>query len=153
MRVVLPIRDDRISPVLDEARRCVLVDLDAQPPVRRTIELVPAGPRARAADLAATGADLLICGVLSRQLELALRSTPMVVRPHVCGQIDEVLAALGADQLDLPAYAMPGCCGRRRRRSRRGGCSGRRRGGRRAQTTESDPNINHPRTDPGLEGD
>jgi predicted Fe-Mo cluster-binding NifX family protein len=116
MRVAIPISDGRISPVFDSARRLVLVDVDNGREVRRTeegLEEPELAPRARR--VAELGADVLICGAISRPLEAMLLSVGVEVVPQTCGQAEDVLRAFVSGQLTEQAFLMPGCCGRRRR--------------------------------------
>jgi len=78
----------------------------------------------RAARLAETGADVLICGAISRPLEMAISAAGIDVILQTCGDVDQVLAAFACGQLNQSAFLMPGCCGGRRRfgqQRRRGG--------------------------------
>ena len=129
MKVAIPYWQGRVSPVLDVAGRLLVVDLEAgREASRQDAQLVAAGPMGRAPELRQAGAEVLICGAISRQLEMALQSVGVAVIPHTCGPVDEVLAAFIGGELDQDAFLMPGCCGRRRRCGAFG--AGRRRGGR-----------------------
>jgi len=100
------------------------VDLEAGREVsREDAQLGAVGPLERARDLRQMGAEVLICGAISRPLELALDSAGVQVIPHICGRVEEVLAAFINGQLDAGGFLMPGCCGRRRQfgAGRRGG--------------------------------
>ena len=115
MRVAIPISDGRISPVFDAARRLVLVDIESGREVRRTTQVVEElelAPRARR--VAELGADVLICGAISRPLEAMLLSADVEVVPQTCGQAEDVLQAFVSGQLTERAFLVPGCCGRRR---------------------------------------
>lgn len=126
MKVAIPYWQGRVSPVLDVATRFLMVDLKAGREVsREDASLVATEPLERARELQRAGAETLICGAVSRQLEMALESAGVSVIPHTCGPVNEVLAAFVSGQLNQDAFLMPGCCGRRRRFA-----SGRRRGGR-----------------------
>ncbi len=130
MKVAIPQWQGRVSPVLDTATRCVVVEMDGGDEVsRREALLSGVSVRARSAEISAFGADLLVCGALSRPLEAALISAGVHFRPHVCGPIEDVLAAVLQGRLDEDIFAMPGCCGQRNR-ARRRGRTGRRRCGR-----------------------
>jgi predicted Fe-Mo cluster-binding NifX family protein len=102
----------------------MLVDIDSGREVRRAekdLEEPALAPRARR--VAELGADVLICGAISRPLEAMLVSAGVEVVPQTCGQAEDVLRAFMSGQLTERAFLMPGCCGRRRRfrggRSRR----------------------------------
>ena len=126
MKVAIPYWQGRVSPVLDVAGKFLLVDLEAGREVsRKDASLFPVGPLERVRELRQIGVQILICGAVSRPLELALDAASVQVIPHTCGQVEEVLAAFVNGQLNEYAFLMPGCCGRRRRFR-----AGRRRGGR-----------------------
>lgn len=121
MKVAIPQWQGRVSPVLDTATRCVVVEMDGADEVsRRDLSLSGVSPRARSMEIAALGADLLVCGALSRPMAAALNAAGVKFRPYVCGPIGDVLAAVQAGRLDEDTFAMPGCCGQRRRSRRRG---------------------------------
>jgi len=126
MKVAIPQWQGRVSPVLDVAERVLVVDLIAGGEVsRRDAALAAGGLLERARQLRQIGAEVLICGAISRPLELALEGAGIQIIPHTCGQVEEVLAAFIRGQLDQEVFLMPGCRGRRRRFR-----AGRRRGGR-----------------------
>jgi predicted Fe-Mo cluster-binding NifX family protein len=116
MRAAIPIAEGRISPVFDAARHLLLVDIENGGEVWRTEQIVEEqelGPRARR--VAEFGADVLICGAISRPLEAMLSSAGVEVIPQTCGPVEDVLKAFISGRLTEQAFVMPGCCGRRRR--------------------------------------
>lgn len=128
MKIAIPYWQGRVSPVLDVAGQLLVVDLEAGREVsRKDASLVAAGPLERARELRQAGAEMLICGAISRQLEVALEAAGVQVIPHICGPVEEVLAAFISGELNQDAFLMPGCCGRRRFGAFG---TGRRRGGR-----------------------
>jgi predicted Fe-Mo cluster-binding NifX family protein len=60
----------------------------------------------RAVDL---GVDLLVCGAISRPLEVLLQERGLRVRAFLAGGLDEMVTACLAGQLDDGRWAMPGC--------------------------------------------
>ena len=125
MKVAVPTWTDRVSPVFDEARQLLVVDISGNTEVDRTtaaIEETEPGPRAK--HVAELGVNVLICGAISTPLEALLVSAGVRVILHVCGPVEEVLQAFALGRLTDQTFLMPGCCGRRRR------FRGRRRGGR-----------------------
>lgn len=130
MRIAIPVAGDRISPVLDVARRFLLVDLvGGEELERREVAIEEPGAPARARRLARHGCELLICGAASWPLESLLRAAGIRVVPNRCGPVDELLAALRSGGLPDGAFLMPGCHGpgggrRARRRRGRGGRRG-----------------------------
>jgi len=116
MRVTTPISDGRISPVFDVARRLPLVDIEDKREVRRTEELLEESELvSRARRVAELGADVLICGAISRPLEAMLLSAGVEVIPQTCGPVEDVIRAFVSGQLTEQAFVIPGCCGHRRR--------------------------------------
>ena len=83
------------------------------------------GHQARAARLTEAGADVLVCGAISKPVEVAVSAAGIEVIPQTCGEVGSVLAAFIDGRLSQGAFLMPGCCGRRRRFQ-----GGRRRGAR-----------------------
>jgi len=130
MKVAIPHWQGRVSPVFDVARNLLVVDTDdGVERARQDLVLVVEEPQLRAARLAAIGADVLICGAISRPLEVAVVAAGIDVIPQTCGDVENVLAAFLDRRLRQDTFLMPGCCGRRRqlRLRRRHGRSGRRR--------------------------
>ena len=111
MKVAIPCWQGRVSPVLDVASRALLVTLDrGRETTRQEVSVDGTGVLHRARHILRLGVDAVICGAVSRPLELALHSVGIDVIAHVCGQVDEVLAAFIDERLDEDAYLMPGCC-------------------------------------------
>jgi len=116
MKIAIPQWKGRISPVLDEASKVLLVEIkDHREQHRQENTLIPSHAWARAKAIRQLGAEVLICGAVSRQLEAALRSAGIQVICNICGPIDAVLSAFCEGRLDENVFLMPGCCGRRRR--------------------------------------
>jgi predicted Fe-Mo cluster-binding NifX family protein len=121
MKVIIPSWQGRVSPVLDVAGRFLLVTVEqGQETTRDEVSLGATELLARARQISTLGAEAVICGAISRPLELALRSAGVQVVADVCGQVDDVLSAFADGRLNEDAYLMPGCRGRRRH-----GCLGR----------------------------
>lgn len=124
MKVAIPHWQGRVSPVFDVAGNVLVVEIcDGVEHSREDVVLDAEDPQLRAARLAQTGADLLICGAISWPLEMALSAAGIDVIPQTCGDVEQVLAAFAQGQLQQDAFLMPGCCGRRRQfraRRRRG---------------------------------
>ncbi|MGC9455198.1 MAG: NifB/NifX family molybdenum-iron cluster-binding protein [Phycisphaerae bacterium] len=116
MKVAIPHWQGRISPVFDVAGNVLVVDVsDGAEQARQDIAFDSEDPQLRAARLARTGADVLICGAISWPLEVALSAAGIEVIPQTCGDVEQVLSAFVHGRLRQNAFLMPGCCGRRRR--------------------------------------
>jgi len=124
MKIALPVWEGRVSPVFDTARRLLLVDCDDAVEVARSEEPLTErlAPR-RAARLMDLGANVLICGAISRPLASMLASYGIQVVPFVSGDAEEVLSTYLSGGLRdpniAPRFLMPGCR-RRRFRGHRG---------------------------------
>lgn len=116
MRIAIPQWQSRVSPVFDVAARLLLVDVaNARESGRQEVALTATDPIQRAQQLAQHSANVLICGAISRPLEMAVLSEGLQVVAQVCGPVEEVLQAYLEERLSDPTFLMPGCCGRRRR--------------------------------------
>lgn len=116
MRIAVPINNDRISPVFDVAGRLLVVDVEGDRETGRTevaLEDQEVGPRVRR--VGELHVDVLICGAVSRPLEMMLEDAGVDVVPHTCGNVEDVLRAYRTGALSESAFVMPGCCGHRRR--------------------------------------
>ena len=120
MRVAIPLWQGRVSPVFDEARRILLVDISNKRELRRREEfLIAQNPFERAKLLPKLGVDLLICGMISQTQQTALSSAGIRIIPHICGFMEEVIAAFIDGSIEGGALRMPGCGGSKRMRYRR----------------------------------
>ncbi len=112
MRLAIPVRNERVSPVFDEARRLVLVDVEnGMEQARREEILHESFPNRRARRLTEIGVNVLICGAISRPLVTLLAAFGITVIPCTVGPVDEVLAAYLKGRLSDPRWRMPGCGG------------------------------------------
>jgi predicted Fe-Mo cluster-binding NifX family protein len=122
MKVVLAIQGARISPVLDTARRFLLVKVTSSGAlIRQEVLIADADPVAKAKRIVALGGNVLVCGAISWPLEAMLTSAGMRVLPNTCGPVDEVIAAFFTGRLTEHAFLMPGCPGRQHRHRHRHG--------------------------------
>ncbi len=86
---------------------------------RREESLVMQNPFERAKLLPNLGVDLLICGMISQTQQTALASTGIRIIPHICGSMEDVIAAFLDGRIENGDLRMPGC-GRRKRLRKRG---------------------------------
>jgi len=131
MKVAIPVWNNYVSTAFDFAGRLLLVEIDNGQEIGRAevpfdAEAIPQ----KALALKSLGADVLICGAISRALAQMVTASGIQVLPFVTGRIDDVLQAYLTGRLAQPQFAMPGCwpgarngfrrCGRwcRRRRGR-----------------------------------
>lgn len=142
MRVIVPIHLGRISPLLDTARRALVLEIqDAHVAQRSEFDLPGDGEAVQAEALVASGAQRVVCGAVSSGLMNEMLWRGLQVWSGVAGEIDEVIASLLAHGRPDEVLMMPGCGGRRRG----GGCG--RGGGRHRwgwQTASGDANESEP---------
>ena len=127
MKIAIPIWDDHVSSAFDFAHKLLLVDIEyGREAGRVEISLLPESIPEKANRLKTLGAEVLICGAISRSLASQVRACGVKVLPYVVGQVDEILKAYLTGELVQPQFALPGCWPgarkgfRRRRRSPRG---------------------------------
>ncbi len=121
MRIALAHWQGRISPVFDVSDELFLIDTEQAQETRRvSVSLRPGDPFARAAEVAGLGAEVLLCGAISRVQEMALCCVGVRVYGFVCGALDEVLTAFLQGGLTQGRCRMPGCHPSRTRRRMRG---------------------------------
>jgi predicted Fe-Mo cluster-binding NifX family protein len=119
MRIAIPLWQGRVSPVFDEASRILLVDVfEKQERNRQAESLMARNPFERAQTLPKLGVDLLICGMISQTQRTALVSAGIRIIPHICGPVEEVIAAFLDGRIENGALLMPGCGCRKRQRKR-----------------------------------
>jgi predicted Fe-Mo cluster-binding NifX family protein len=116
MRLAIPTRNERISPVLDSARLILLVDVDEGMERSRCIAPLPADSLAgRVSRLKELGVAVLICGGISRTLKQMIEASGIRVYPWTVGPVDDVLDAYREGRLHETRWQMPGCGNRTRR--------------------------------------
>jgi predicted Fe-Mo cluster-binding NifX family protein len=119
MKVAIPLWQGRVSPVFDEANRILLIDIiERQEQHRQEESLTARNPFERAQMLPRLGVEFLICGMISQTQQTALESAGIKIIPHICGAIEEVIAAFLDGHIESGALLMPGCgCKRMRKRN------------------------------------
>lgn len=122
MKIIIPYWQGKVSPLFDAACTMLLVDMDKDRELGRTLtSLKCADPLQRVRQTMGFGADILICGAISGQLECMLQSTGLRIISNICGSVDDVLIAFAKNSLCTVPFLMPGCHGvRRRSRNRHG---------------------------------
>lgn len=102
--------------MFDVAKHLLVVEIDGAAEVSRQAEdLRETSLGDRAKRIVDAGLDVLICGAISRPLEMMLAFGGVEVIPHTCGPVEEVLQAFLTGQFTAQSFLMPGCCGQGRR--------------------------------------
>ena len=127
MKVAIPIRNGRISPVFDVSTRLLVVDfVNGEPGERSEFSIRESGVEVRAELLQELGVKILICGAISNQTARIIKRCGIDLRPWVVGEIDDVIDAFTTCSLDSEGFIMPGC--RRGQGGGQGGMQGNRQG-------------------------
>ncbi len=109
MKVAIPHWQGRISPLFDAADTLLLIEIeDGREVKRNNFNLSRRDPLRRAQEVARLGADMLLCGAVSRELETALLGAGVQVVGFICGEVDGVIAAFLGGKLSHSRFHMPG---------------------------------------------
>ena len=109
MRVAISYWQGRVSPVFDVANDLLVVDLnDSVETDRRNTVLVSRDFFGRAREVSDLGPEILICGAISMTLETAITTAGIDVYSFICGNIEEIVAAILEGDLENPRFLMPG---------------------------------------------
>lgn len=110
MRIAIPLWQGRVSPVFDEASRILIVDVSRKQEQSCPQDvLISQNPFERAQLFGKLGVDLLICGMISKTQQAAIVSAGVRIIPHICGSIEDVIAAFLDGRIERGELRMPGC--------------------------------------------
>ncbi|MFZ2959669.1 MAG: NifB/NifX family molybdenum-iron cluster-binding protein [Candidatus Ozemobacteraceae bacterium] len=126
MRIAMPVHEERVSPVFDDALRVRLTACDIS---SSTIQgfgdhVLRKEASERVAQLVSTHTDVLICSAISQQLAEAVRRQGIKVISGIRGTYTEIILAFINNHLQDPCWQLPcwrrpeNCTGRRRRHGR-----------------------------------
>jgi predicted Fe-Mo cluster-binding NifX family protein len=115
MKIAIPQWERRISPMLDVAGSVLVAGVtDGRVTSRSEVGVTQSDAQELVKMLRQLGVDVVICGAVSRELEMGLHAAGIELSAHICGPVEEVLTAYIENRLEGNAFRMPGCCGRRR---------------------------------------
>jgi predicted Fe-Mo cluster-binding NifX family protein len=110
MRIAIPYRMERVSPVFDVAKHLLLVDIENSSEVARDTKTIDdADLMDRVRYVEDLDVDLLICGAISRPLAQILEAKGIEVIGQICGNTEEILQAFLQGGLNDQSFLMPGC--------------------------------------------
>ncbi len=123
MKIVLSVDKDRIAPVFDVARDFISYDTSAAGISRaQKLSIKSDSAHGLIFHLAEAGTEILICGAISRQLQLHAEGSGIVVYGFLTGNSNDLLRTfVNCNACDMTRFSMPGCrqrfgrVGRRRR--------------------------------------
>ncbi|WP_152971847.1 NifB/NifX family molybdenum-iron cluster-binding protein [Desulfatitalea tepidiphila] len=109
--------NSRIAPVFDVARTACIVEVDQDGRVSQRMETFKDDlPAQKVLCLVQWKIESLVCGAISRSLQLILAAQAIRVIPFVAGDLQEVIGAWLKGSIEDAAFAMPGYGGRRHRK-------------------------------------
>ncbi|MCU0559667.1 MAG: hypothetical protein MUD16_05670 [Desulfobacterales bacterium] len=109
MKIAIPHWKGRVSPVFDASDAIVVIDIERGRERRRdNFRLASLDPVRRAQEVAGLGAELVLCGAVSRTLENALIGAGIKVKGFVCGDLEALVEAFLAGTLADACFQMPG---------------------------------------------
>ena len=110
MIVVVPVWQERVSPVFDAASRLLIVRQQRDREIdRKEFLLGSLSPEVLARSVLDLHVDVLLCAAISEPLRRALERGGVRVEAHLCGRIDALLRAYRAGDLRRAEFRMPGC--------------------------------------------
>jgi len=102
--------NNRIAPVFDVSENVVILEVEDGRIVRETrLGLDRAQPENKVRTLIDSGAEVLVCGAISRYLHDRIALAGVEVIPFIAGDLAKVIAAWIRGDLGRPVFAMPGC--------------------------------------------
>ncbi len=109
MKIAIPERKGRVSPVFDSARHIWVVHIEDGLEISRDKVMLDAvDPLRKARQVHRLGVDTLICGVISRLPRMVLSSSGVAVFSSICGAIDAVIEGFCRNRLTDECFRMPG---------------------------------------------
>lgn len=109
VKVVIAQWQGRVSPVFDSSSKALVVEVAGGAAGTREMAFLGGEhPLDRARSLQGIGAEVLICGAISRPMEVALTAAGIRVIPDTCGAIDDVLGAFIEGRLGEATFMLPG---------------------------------------------
>jgi len=116
MKLLIPVWNNRVAPVFDSAVE--LVRIESNGDSWRIVDRIPleGSPQQKVASIGLMEADVLICGAIPWRFERVLNELGLQVIPFIAGELDIVVSAMVAGELENnPIFSMPGCANRENR--------------------------------------
>lgn len=110
MKVLITVWNGRISPVFDVAKEGLLIIVENGEVVSKgAVSIVYGTCMHKVAFVISEKIDVLICGAVSRRVEMELIDKGVFVYSFISGDIDEVIDGFIHNRLTNSGFAMPGC--------------------------------------------
>ena len=110
MKTAFTFWNNRIAPVFDTARQIRVIETESGQIISETLETLKFDlPVQKALRLSDLGITTLVCGAISKPLNEIVTAYGIRVISFVAGELQEVINAWHAGNLEPGAFAMPGC--------------------------------------------
>lgn len=110
MKVLITVWNGRVSPVFDVAKDALLVEIEEKKVLlQKTVTLGSGCNMDKVTFLLNERIDVLVCGAVSRRVEVDLMEKGVFVYSFISGETGEIINALLENRLSAMNFAMPGC--------------------------------------------
>jgi predicted Fe-Mo cluster-binding NifX family protein len=110
MRIIVPIWEDKISPVLDTASKLLILDTADDNSISRTETLFDEQDMSRRCfRICKLAADIVICGAVSRTFSERLKASGIHMIQGISGKTEDIIDAYFNGNLRQSRFLMPGC--------------------------------------------
>lgn len=110
MRVFITVWNGRVSPVFDVAKEAVVLEVDScKISSEKKLAMTCETNIERVEFVLDLKIDTVICGAVSRNVEMSLVEKGVTVHSFISGDISDVIQGLKEERLSEMKFAMPGC--------------------------------------------
>lgn len=110
MKVLITVWNGRVSPVFDVAKEAVLLEVhNGCITSEKNLAMICETNMERVEFVLDLRIDAVICGAVSRSVEMSLIEKGVTVHSFVSGEIREVICGFIENSLSGLKFAMPGC--------------------------------------------
>ncbi|MBN1293452.1 MAG: hypothetical protein JXB48_16550 [Candidatus Latescibacteria bacterium] len=109
MRIAIPCWNEIVSPVLDTAKRLLIVGIENGAITSRHEITLSDDSLRKKAECIAQHADMLVCGAISNTLLTHLVDLRIEVHPWTMGNVDCLAEIFSGGNTPGPEFMMPGC--------------------------------------------
>ena len=109
IRIAIPIFHKRVSPVLDNCTRLMIIDFDQGSEIdRQEICLENFSLAERVNLIKKMTVNVIICCAISEVADHMIKGTEIQLICGIAGDVNQVLSAYLSNRLDEPSFHMPG---------------------------------------------
>lgn len=109
IRIAIPVFHKRVSPVLDNCTRLLIIDFDQDSEIsRQEISLEKFSLVERFNLIKKMNVNVIICCAISEVMDHMIHGTDIQLICSIVGDVNQVLGAYLSNQLDDASFTMPG---------------------------------------------